>query len=367
MSVTIADLARALDDAFPAAWAEPWDRVGLCVGDGRAPLTRAYVALDADERTIAAAAAHGAQALVCHHPPFLGDMSRVTDESAAGRLTLAALSSGIAVIAIHTNLDRSPEGAGALAQALGLSGGAPLESGSGAVDVITTFVPSSDAEAVTDAMTSAGAGRIGAYRACSFGAEGTGRFTAGPGAAPAAGIIGAPAAEAETRVEVVAASGSGGLVARAARVAHPYEEPVIVVTPGTLDRGAARLGRVCDVAETTLGVLARDVGEALSVTCRVWGDDVTAVRRVALANGSGGSLIGAAIRSGANVLVTGEVRYHDALDAMASGLAIIEAGHDATEWPLVSVLADAVARVIGPDNVHRAEPRMCWWTAERTG
>jgi len=45
--------------------------------------------------------------------------------------------------------------------------------------------------------------------------------------------------------------------------------------------------------------------------------------------------------AGADALVCGEVRYHDALDAAESGLAIIEVGHDVSEWPLVEVLGRA--------------------------
>ena len=88
------------------------------------------------------------------------------------------------------------------------------------------------------------------------------------------------------------------------------------------------------------------------------------MERIAVANGSAGSLIGDALRS-ADTLVAGEVRYHDALTASAKGLAIIEAGHDATEWPIVRVLADAVREVAaGVVPVTEETPACGWWTME---
>jgi putative NIF3 family GTP cyclohydrolase 1 type 2 len=72
---------------------------------------------------------------------------------------------------------------------------------------------------------------------------------------------------------------------------------------------------------------------------------------VALAPGSGRSLVPFALRAGADALVTGELRYHEAHDALERGLTVIEAGHDATEWPLTAALARIVATTPGLDPV----------------
>jgi len=88
------------------------------------------------------------------------------------------------------------------------------------------------------------------------------------------------------------------------------------------------------------------------------------VARIAVANGSAGSLIADALAS-ADALVAGEVRYHDALAAVAAGLGIVEAGHDVTEWPIVTVLADAVRRASSDSVPVTVEPPTAgWWTME---
>ena len=49
-------------------------------------------------------------------------------------------------------------------------------------------------------------------------------------------------------------------------------------------------------------------------------------------------------------LVCGELKYHDALDAAESGLAIIELGHDVSELPLCALLATEVVKAGIPES-----------------
>ena len=50
-----------------------------------------------------------------------------------------------------------------------------------------------------------------------------------------------------------------------------------------------------------------------------------------------------ALAKGADTLVTGDVKYHTAQQAVFSGLNIIDAGHQATEWPVLDDLADRLS------------------------
>jgi hypothetical protein len=213
-------------------------------------------------------------------------------------------------------------------------------------------------------MSRAGAGRIGEYRAAAFTARGTGSFVPLGGSRPYSGTVGRSSSAEEIRLEMVCAPADVSAVVSAARSAHPYEEPLIVVADVAIGRGAARLGRLCALREgSSLAGFAAHVAAGLSVKPRVWGDPDAPVTLVAVAPGSGKSLVGAAVAAGASVLLTGEVGYHVALDARAAGLAVIEAGHDATEWPLVEVLAEAVrSHPALEDRVIVDAPVMRWWT-----
>lgn len=65
---------------------------------------------------------------------------------------------------------------------------------------------------------------------------------------------------------------------------------------------------------------------------KVFGDMDRKVFRLAVSPGSGKSAVDPAIAAGADVLVTGDIGHHEGLDAVARGLAVIDAGHYGTEY-----------------------------------
>ena len=73
---------------------------------------------------------------------------------------------------------------------------------------------------------------------------------------------------------------------------------------------------------------ALQVKEAFGLPAvRVFGDIEKEIGTIALCPGSGKSVIGTAIDKGADVLITGDIDHHEGIDAVAEGLAIIDAGH----------------------------------------
>lgn len=131
--------------------------------------------------------------------------------------------------------------------------------------------------------------------------------------------------------------------------------------------GARSMGRVGDLPEPMgLRALARRVADMLPApSTRFSGDAERPVRRVAVLGGSGTSAVPDAIRAGADVLVTGDVRHHVALDALELGLALIDAGHHATEVAAMPTFAARVARAaadrgFGADVVLSAVTTTPW-------
>jgi len=109
--------------------------------------------------------------------------------------------------------------------------------------------------------------------------------------------------------------------------------------------GARAMGRVGDLAVpmTLRDVAARIARDLPAPSARLCGDPERSVRRVAVLGGSGMSAAADTLAAGADVLVTGDVRHHDALDALELGLAVIDAGHHATEVAAMPTFADRVA------------------------
>lgn len=120
------------------------------------------------------------------------------------------------------------------------------------------------------------------------------------------------------------------------------------------------LGRIGTLPSVTaLDVFARAVRDALgSPTVRVTGDGVKKIRRVAVVGGSGGDFIGAALRSGADVLLTGDMGYNRAEDESESGkIAVIEAGHYFTEAPVLPVIAEAISSLGIETEIFDSNPQ----------
>ena len=118
--------------------------------------------------------------------------------------------------------------------------------------------------------------------------------------------------------------------------------------------GARPMGRVGDLPEpATLREVARRVAGALPAPAtRLCGDGERWVRRVAVLGGSGTSAVDDAIRLGADVLVTGDVRHHVALETLERGLALIDAGHHATEVAAMPAFAGRITEAAGARGLN---------------
>ena len=115
----------------------------------------------------------------------------------------------------------------------------------------------------------------------------------------------------------------------------------LVPTAGTVeaDIGAGRVGFIG--GESSLLELSRRVKDFLGTPgLRVVGSDEQTISRVAIACGSGGSFLSAAIEKQCDCLVTGETSFHTCLEAEARHVALILPGHFASERFALLSLAD---------------------------
>jgi dinuclear metal center YbgI/SA1388 family protein len=353
-AMKVADLVRAMEAIAPTIHAASWDNVGLLVGDEESALSRVLLAIDCTREVVEEAAAARCEAIVSYHPPLFDAPKRFL----AGSAAYEAARAGIAIYSPHTAFDVAEGGTNdVLADALAMTDRVPLRRigpRDGELKLVT-FVPAEHAEAVGRAVFAAGAGRIGKYSSCSFRAPGTGTFFGEQGANPVVGVAGRLEEAAELRFETVVPFAKVDAVVRALRGAHPYEEPAFDLVPLAAPpdpRGFGRVGRV----ETAL---ARDlVGSAkraLGLTqVLVAGSVDRAVSRAAVCAGSGGELVPDAIACGAQLLLTGELRHHDALLAVAAGLTVVCTLHSASERPALGALEARLAERLGGVTVTRS-------------
>lgn len=115
----------------------------------------------------------------------------------------------------------------------------------------------------------------------------------------------------------------------------------VALEPIEADKENIGIGRFGSLETTmTLFELAKKVKEKFKLDdVRVVGELSNEIKQVAISTGSGEDFIENAIQKGADVLITGDIRHHKALDAIERNLNIIDAGHFGTERFMVEWLA----------------------------
>jgi dinuclear metal center YbgI/SA1388 family protein len=355
---TVADVTAWLEQFAPSRLAEPWDNVGLLWGDPSAPVERVMTCLTVTSASAAEAIREQAALIVSHHPVLFREVKKIRADSPETGTLWKLARAGIAIASPHTAFDNTHEGINdLLCRMLGLVDVTPLRAFSTRTDgppssprsfKVVVFTPEAEREAVSSAAFAAGAGRIGAYEECSFAIPGEGTFFGTDLSNPTVGERGRRETVRELRLEFVCPARTLAAVLASIRAHHSYEEPAIDVYPldesnvdGTPPTGAGRIGNYGEARG--LEEFALLAGRVLGrVLVAIAGKPNRPVQRVAVACGAGDDFLKDAARAGADVLLTGEARFHRALEAEALGIGLLTAGHYATERPGVEELAKKI-------------------------
>ncbi|XEC96833.1 Nif3-like dinuclear metal center hexameric protein [Paenibacillus tarimensis] len=323
---------QMMEQLAPKQYATEGDKIGLQLGTLQKNVKKVLVALDVTDQVVEEAIAEQADLIIAHHAIIYRPLAKLDVSTPAGKLYEKLIKHDIAVYIAHTNLDVADGGINDwMAELLGLEGREYLE------DIYTdklyklvVYVPKAHHDNVLEAIWRAGAGEIGGYSRCSFNVEGTGTFMPGEGTDPYIGKQAKLERVEEIRVETVVPSGIHRRVVQAMIKAHPYEEVAYDLYPMDLKGRSFGLGRVGKLPRAvTLQELAKQVKNAFDVpVVRIVGDEERIVQKIAVLGGSGAKYIRHALFTGADVLITGDIDYHTAHDALAAGLSIIDPGHN---------------------------------------
>lgn len=352
------EVVALVEELAPPRYAASWDNVGLQVGHPGGEVRGVLVSVNPSLAAATQAIARRCNLLITHHPILFKPAKALLTDREPGCTIARLLGHDITLYAAHTNLDATACNR-RIADLLGWKLDSVLDpGGSDAWYKVAVFVPTSQADDVARAMWEAGGGIASGYDLASVTqpAEGTFRARSAPGSIPRLHTV------AGTRLEVVTRQRDLDAVLGAVRRAHPYETPACDVY--RLESGGDHwgIGLWGDLPEAaTVREIASRVRTALHPRCmRLVGDPDRLVRRVAVCSGSGGDLWRRATDRGVDLYITGEIRYHAALEARDSGIAILEIGHQASEEPvvdfLVGYLRERLPTTIPVEAFHEAEP-----------
>ena len=104
------------------------------------------------------------------------------------------------------------------------------------------------------------------------------------------------------------------------------------------------LGRICTLDnEITLESLCTQIKEMLGMNqIRLIGNPCDSVKTIAVVTGAGADYVSLAKSSGAQVLITGDMKYHEAQDVIDSKMSVIDCGHFESE----NIFKDAMAEYL---------------------
>lgn len=340
----VKDIVNFLATLAPPAYQESYDNSGLIVGDPNMEVTSALLCLDSTEAIIDEAIKRGCQMVIAHHPIVFGGLKRFNGSNYVERTVIKAIKNDIAVYAIHTNLDNVQHGVNAkICERLGLTNTRILSPKSDLLRKLVTFVPTAQAEQVRSALFQAGAGHIGNYSETSFNLSGKGTFKGNNNTDPFVGNKGERHTEAEERIETVFEAVHERAVINALITAHPYEEVAYDIYPITNSLpsiGSGMVGELnerMDEREFLLFVKDKMKAPMLRYTALL----DKPIQKVAVCGGSGSFLLNTAKRSGADIFITADYKYHQFFDA-ENEIIIADIGHYESEQFTPQLLADVL-------------------------
>ncbi len=365
MVLKVSDVITALDRICPFDLAEDWDNSGLQVGGPGLPAELTWVCLDASKQVIDKAIQSQVNLLIAHHPMIFNPLKKIDFSTQTGSIIYKAARSDLSIVTVHTNFDSAIGGINdMLADLVGIQDIKVLfDEKEEKMFKIVVFVPLGHETKVMDALFSAeaGTGTIGTYDSCSFRVQGKGTFKPGDGSEPWSGEHGKINEVDEYRVEVLVAQKNLGKALEKLKKAHPYETPAIDVIALPGEKTGAGLGRFGSLEKPdTLKSLAQTIKQKLN-TDRVSaaGDPDLEVKTAAICSGSGGSLLGAFFASGADVYITGDVKFHDAKIIEDAGKGLIDYGHFASEHIAVERLAKILGKELSDQGFETAKVEPC--------
>jgi dinuclear metal center YbgI/SA1388 family protein len=352
---TVADMIALMGEIAPPRLAEEWDNPGLQFGDPGNPVSRVMVALDPTPAVIQGACDAGAQLLITHHPFFFRPIKNIDLRTPLGKMMETAVRHGLAVFCAHTNLDAVSGGLNdCFAQSLGLQDIAVLCPSGSAENAckLVVYGPEDHCRRMLDVFFAHEQGVIGQYTCCTFRQAGTGTFKPGPAARPLTGKPGEIVCADECRIEVTVPSSAVRQLVSGLRDIHPYETMAWDAYPLQRQPSDGGLGRVGTMPEPIhISMLASRVKVALGIDwVRVVRAGDGLIRNAAVCTGSGAGLLADFLASGADALITGDLRYHDARELEMQGKAAIDVGHFPSEKMMISLIQKGLSEKCRQNN-----------------
>ncbi len=353
----LADIIKTFEKEIPLSLQDSWDKSGLQVGSRSQKIKNVLFAYDACHEVLRFAAKNKIHLIVTHHPLQLKDYKNIDLDSYEGEIIRLAIKHGIAIYTAHTNHDASKHSLNRhYAKRLNLSDLKPLVPNKEKPYLkLIVFVPESHTTLVLESVFAAGAGHIGHYSSCSFRTKGIGTFKGDASTHPFLGKREILEQADENRVEIIVPKEKIKNVLSAMLKTHPYEEVAYDIIPLEIEspHGSGLYGKLPQ--PISMQQATQKIKKIFGVKkFRLAGKMNQKIKTIGLCTGSGASLLTQAIKAGVDLFITGDVKYHAAVEALRNDVCLVDVGHFYSEISSVSLLKTLFKNLFG-SQLHLAE------------
>jgi dinuclear metal center YbgI/SA1388 family protein len=337
-----------MESLAPQALAEEWDNVGLQVGNPAYRVKSIWIALDPTYAVVKAACQKKVDLLITHHPLLFKPLRSLNFNTPVGSIIDLAVQHQLAIFAAHTNLDSALGGINdLLANRIGVYELKPLVTArENRCLILTVYGPRNIERPICVVLDHLGSET--GYRI-------------------------KPAASLMSVDEMASNEGSEKEIKkdkiRIKIKLGPHELPILTealsafqsdvpiwydVHPLLNPNETVGIGRIGSLKKNLdLKSLAQMIKKKLKLKqLRFAGDPALPVKKVAICSGSGASLLADFFKSGAQVFISGDLRYHDARDVESANLGLVDIGHFPSEHLIVHVLAERLGSLLSESEMN---------------
>lgn len=329
---TVKEIVSRFEQFAPKWMAEKGDPVGLQLGDLNQEVHKMMITLDVRPETVKEAIDNNVDFIFAHHPAMFRPVQPLDLRVPQNQMYADIIKHNITVYGAHTNLDNANGGMNDwIAEALELKNTKPLlPTKEEKMYKLAVFTQSNTANAMRDALTAAGAGKLANYKACSYSLTGTSRFIPLDDKHSYVGDKNEMIEVVQEKIEVFFPERIKNQVLNAMYENHPQEDFIydLYQVEGLGQRYG--MGRVGELPEAiTVKKFAEKCKQVFDIPeTRVISNDLNQkVRRIALLGGSGASFYTNALNQNADLYLTGDISYHFGHDIIASQMSAVDAGH----------------------------------------
>ncbi len=334
----VQDIVKRIEKKYPKNHAESWDNVGLLVGRKDSEVKKIQISLDATEEVIKKAVENSVDMIITHHPMIFSPVKSITDGNLLGNKVLTLIENKIALYTAHTNLDSTLGGLNDLVcEKLGWNDSRVIEEEYYNIFKLGVYIPQDIYDKTIKIIDKAKL-ELNGYEGVSYLSDSTERYKK----------EGEIQESKQYKLEIIGEKGKLMEVLNSIRKVHPYDEAAYEIHPIDNNYLKNGIGRYTTLKEKTSVIdLAKDIKSKLGISDirLISRDETREIKKIALVNGSGMSFYKKIKRMNIDLFITGDIKYHEALDAIEDGIDLLDIGHYESEH----FFHELIEREIGND------------------